>query len=77
MTPLEESLNEIMYPSNFIKNFADDDHFITWARQGCLSDLRDTRNIFEKHEEYHHCALLQRVIDEKVDEMLEGFGFTD
>ena len=75
MTPLEQSFNDILIPSNFIKNFVDDEHFMEWARKVTINDLKHTLSTFLDHEEYHHCALIQSVIDEKVDNMLSGFGF--
>lgn len=75
MTPLEESYRDIIHPHNFVKNFANDQHFKEWARLGTINDLKKTLHAFEHHELYHHCAMIQSVIDEKVDKMLSGFGF--
>jgi len=75
MTPLDESYENIIQPHNFIKNFSDDEHFKEWCRKGSINDLKDTIRTFEHHELYRYCAIIQSVIDEKVDKMLSGFGF--
>ena len=76
MTPLDEAFNEILDPRNFIKNFTDAEHFKEWARTGTINDLKACIVTFEHHEMYSVCEDLQAVIDEKVDSMLSGFGFS-
>lgn len=75
MTPLEKSYQNIIDPINFVKNFPTREHFTQWARMGDINDLKDAIRTFEYYELYEHCAIMQWVIDEKVDEMLSGFGF--
>ena len=65
----------MILPHNFIKNFKDDGHFKEWARKGTINDLKHAIRIFEHHEMYKYCAIMQSVIDEKVDIMLSGLGF--
>ena len=73
MTPLD-AFEHIIDPPNFIKNFATDEHFKDWLRQGLINDCRATLKVFEKADMFEQCILIQSVIDEKVDKMLEGFG---
>jgi hypothetical protein len=75
MTPLEESFSDILIPSNFVKNFTDDNHFRECARKQTINDLKDAIRTFEHQEMYHHCGIMQGVIDCKVDVMLSGLGF--
>jgi hypothetical protein len=75
LTPLEQSYQKIMDPINFVKNFPTREHFKQWARTGMINDLKNEILTFERYELYEHCAMMQDVIDEKVDEMLSGFGF--
>ena len=73
MTPLDESLEHIIDPQNFVKNFADLDQFKWWCRTGDIKDLMDAIKVYEKHDLFEHCRIMQDVIDEKVDKML-GFN---
>lgn len=71
--PLSEG--DMLDPKNFVKRFPDMDAFKVWAHTGLISDCKEAIVVFEYHEMYEYCAALQEVIDEKVDRMLEGFGF--
>lgn len=73
MSPLD-AYEHIIDPKNFIKNFATDESFKDWLRQGLINDCRATLKVFTEAEMYEECRLIQHVIDEKVDNMLEGFG---
>ncbi|QQO97068.1 hypothetical protein Nekkels1_64 [Cellulophaga phage Nekkels_1] len=75
MKKIDEAYEEMMIPSNFVKGFADMEHFREWARQGIINDCKATLKVFEKHEMYEYCKVLQDVIDDKVDLMLSGLGF--
>ena len=68
---------DMIDPRNFVKQFPDMEGFKIWAHKGILADVREAIVVFEYYEMYEHCAALQEVIDEKVDVMLSGFGFTD
>ena len=73
----EYAITHIVNPHNFVRNFADMEHFKEWARGGIINHIKDTIRTFEHYELYEHCAALQEVIDEKVDKMLSGLGFED
>lgn len=75
MTPLNQSYQDIIDPLNFIKNFPKRENFRKWAMTGTINDLKAAISTFEYYELYEHCAIMQDVIDEKVDVMLSGFGF--
>ena len=72
---LDDSLEHIINPTNFVKNFTDMEHFKRFCRQGIINDCKAMLKVYEKYELYEHCAAIQFVIDEKVDLMLSGFGF--
>lgn len=71
---MDERYEYLIDPVNFIKNFADENHFRTWLRSGSINDLRDTLKVFEVREMYEMCDIIQSEIDVKVDVMLSGFG---
>lgn len=73
MTPLD-AYEHIIDPKNFIKNFATDESFKDWLRQGLINDCRATLKVFEKADMFEQCVLIQSVIDEKIDRMLGGLG---
>ena len=75
MNPLDAFYSEIIDPTNFIKNFPDMDGFRLWLKQGDINDFKSTMNVFDNHELYEHCIVIQEVIDQKVDIMLSGLGF--
>jgi len=77
MTPLEDSFQDILLPENFINNFTDEEHFKEWCRGGIINDLKEMLKVFEEHEMYEYARHIQDVIDEKVNKMLDGLGFTD
>ena len=77
MTPLDEAYYEIIDPINFIKKFPTWEHFMEWARGNMINDLKEAIRIFEHYQLYEHCGIMQSVIDEKIDEMLDGLGFSD
>ena len=74
MTPLDQAYEEILDPVSFVKNFATMGQFAEWARGGLINDLKEAIRVFEHYELFEHCAVMLLVIDEKVDEMLSGFG---
>ncbi len=65
----------MIYPSEWVKNFPTDEHFKDWLRGCIINDLKAILKHFEEAEMYEHAQMIQDVIDEKVDAMLEGFGF--
>jgi hypothetical protein len=75
MIPLDDSFEHLIDPANFVKNFADKEHFKAWADQRLINDIKETIKCFEKREMHLHCAWLQEVIDERIDKMLSDFGF--
>lgn len=75
MIPLDDSYEHLIDPLNFVQNFKTKEEFKEWARQGLINDIKATIKCYEKKELYLHCAWLQEVIDERIDEMLQGFGF--
>ena len=74
-----ENLNElyegIISPESFVQNFEDMHSFREWLRTGIIADCKACLRTFEKANMFDYCTEIQFVIDEKVDEMLEGLGF--
>lgn len=64
-------------PQGFVKQFKDMHSFREWARTHIINECKEFIVIFEGEDMYDYCAELQFVIDEKVDKILTGFGFTD
>jgi len=75
MSPLNEAYEHIIYPHNFIKNFADMYSFQQWARTGTINDLKATLAVYEDEQLFEHCEILEMVILEKVDDTLGLLGF--
>ena len=75
MDLLDQHYQALTVPTEFIKNFKTRADFKKWAHGGAINDLKEAIVSFEHYELYEHCAVMQEVIDEKVDKMLEGFGF--
>jgi len=64
-------------PREFVKQFADMYAFRKWARTHIINECKEFIEIFAGEDMFEYCKELQFVIDEKVDEMLSGFGFED
>lgn len=76
MIPTDDN-NCLLDPVAFMKRFPDEDSFMEWGRGYIINELKEFIMVFVNYEMYEQAALLQNVIDEKVDKMLEGLGFTD
>lgn len=76
MIPTDDN-NCLLDPVAFMKRFPDEDSFMEWGRGYIINELKEFIMVFVNYEMYEQAALLQKVIDEKVDKMLEGLGFTD
>lgn len=69
-TPFDEYYEQIIDPVNFIKNFPDAQGFRMWAENGGILDLHAAIDAFLDAELYEYCAIMQDVIDKRVDTML-------
>lgn len=76
MIPTDDN-NCLLDPVAFMKRFPDKDSFMEWGRGYIINELKEFIMVFVNYEMYEQAALLQKVIDEKVDKMLEGLGFAD
>jgi hypothetical protein len=65
MTPLDEKYSQILDPVNFIKNFASEEQFIEWAKEGSVLDLKEAIKVFESKELYEHCNIMMAIIHAK------------
>jgi hypothetical protein len=61
---IDEQYEQIMNPFEFIKNFKDLDDFREWALDGSILDLQEAIKVFQEHELYEHCAIMQKLIDD-------------
>ena len=68
-------MDDLVIPADvFILCFDDMEEFTVWARSNDFYLLEDLIRDFEKCELYEHCAILRDIKEEKLDEMLKGFG---
>jgi ABC-type histidine transport system ATPase subunit len=67
MDILDELYKEILQPETFITYFKDDAEFEEWVRTGEIIDIHEALKVFQEFELYEHCAILKKVLDEKID----------
>jgi len=65
--PLDEAYEQILDPINFVKNFADMEAFVEWAREGSIQDLQEAVKVFESAELYEYCVVMQALIFKKLN----------
>ena len=61
---INEHYEEILDPVNFVKNFETLEDFKEWALDGSILDLKECIKVFQAHELYEHCAIMQKLIDD-------------
>lgn len=76
MKELKDLHDNLVSPREFVKRFNNIEELKDLLRKGIINDSAESLKIFERAEMYDYCKAAQDVIDEKVDKMLEGFGFS-
>ena len=66
---LEEDFIEILSADEFVKEFDTMECFRDWCLQGSLLDLEEVKETFIAYELYEHCAIIQSVIDLKINDI--------
>lgn len=67
MDELDELYEQILQPHVLVAYFRDDDEFTSWVETGDVLDLHEALKVFQQHELYEHCAIIKKVLDEKID----------
>ena len=60
---IENKLNDILYPPNFVKSFKDKEEFSSWLKLGTVKDLQNLLTIFEQEEMFEYCILIKKEIE--------------
>ena len=61
---LKEKYDNVILPNNFVNNFVNMQDFENWLRIGSKIDIKCTLKLFEKHELFEHCIIIQKVLNE-------------
>ena len=74
MDELDNVYVVLLNPQELVKYFKDDAEFENWCETGEVFDLSETLKVFESHEMYEHCAIIKKVMDQKIDmiDLCEG-----
>jgi len=59
----------------FLSHFDTKRELVIFLNDMTINEIKEVIMEFEHHEMYKVCAIMQEVIDHKIDVMLEGFGF--
>lgn len=66
VSQLNQIFEELIVPTNFIKNFKEESDFKEWCEMGTVEDLLCTLERFKEYEElYEYCAIIVNIIKEK------------
>ena len=63
---INKMYEQILMPTEFIKEFKNIDEFREWAMDGTILDLKEAISVFQDYELYEHCAVMQKLIDDLI-----------
>ena len=63
---IDEDYSQIMQADEFVKGFESMQCFENWCSMGDVTDLKEALPVFEAYELYEHCAIIKKVLDEKI-----------
>ena len=57
-------------PEGWIASFKSDKEFTMWCMLGTIDELVELRDVYEDHELFEYCKIIQDCIDMKCDRIL-------
>ena len=74
---IKDKYHELTNPVNFVSTFDTEQEFIQWCEDGTISDLWETLKAFEEAELYEHCAIINKVRQDKTQALINQFNEED